>query len=166
MRTRFTSTAAPFFCLVVATFATPMIASGEDSYGVFDGFNDGRWRTEVGVSTGFHSGNRSRTGDMLVTGHVEYGWPVFARCSPGLRAEMTRATRCGAVALAQSVVSIKTRANATAGLARRARASSGTRTTSKAIRPRWIFYSKRVSATSSGTTGTSRCRRRTSRTRA
>ena len=86
MRTRFTSTAAPFFCLVVATFATPMIASGEDSYGVFDGFNDGRWRTEVGVSTGFHSGNRSRTGDMLVTGNVEYEWPVFARCSLGLRA--------------------------------------------------------------------------------
>ena len=86
MRTRFTSMAAPFFCLVAATFATPMITSGEDSYGVFDGFSDGRWRTEVGVSTGFHSGNRSRTGNMLVTGNVEYEWPVFARCSLGLRA--------------------------------------------------------------------------------
>ncbi|MCC6155159.1 MAG: acyloxyacyl hydrolase [Candidatus Hydrogenedentes bacterium] len=86
MRTRFTSTAAATLCWLAATLAAPMITSGEDAYGVIDGFNDGRWRTEMGVSTGFHSGRRSRTGDMLVKGNVEYEWPVFARCSLGLRA--------------------------------------------------------------------------------
>lgn len=86
MRTRFSSSFAPALCLLAATLAAPMITLGEDAYGVIDGFNDGRWRNEVGVSTGFHSGRRSRTGDMLVKGNVEYEWPVFARCSLGLRA--------------------------------------------------------------------------------
>ncbi|MCC6793635.1 MAG: acyloxyacyl hydrolase [Candidatus Hydrogenedentes bacterium] len=86
MPTRFFSTIAPLGSLLVAALVAPMITAGEDTYGVIDGFRDGRWRTEVGVSTGFHSGNRSRTGDMLVTGNVEYEWPVFARCSLGLRA--------------------------------------------------------------------------------
>ena len=86
MPTRFFSTIAPLGSLLVAALVAPMITAGEDTYGVIDGLRDGRWRTEVGVSTGFHSGNRSRTGDMLVTGNVEYEWPVFARCSLGLRA--------------------------------------------------------------------------------
>ena len=86
MPTRFFSTIDPLGSLLVAALVAPMITAGEDTYGVIVGFRDGRWRTEVGVSTGFHSGNRSRTGDMLVTGNVEYEWPVFARCSLGLRA--------------------------------------------------------------------------------
>lgn len=69
-----------------AALLAPMVASGDESYGVIDGFSDGRWRTEVGVGTGFHSGRRSRTGDIQVTGNVEYEWPVFARCTLGLRA--------------------------------------------------------------------------------
>jgi hypothetical protein len=71
---------------VVASFNTPVQACGDEPYGVVSGFNDGRWRTEVGASTGFHSGRRDRSGDVLATGNVEYEWPVFARCTLGLRA--------------------------------------------------------------------------------
>ncbi|MCC6153667.1 MAG: acyloxyacyl hydrolase, partial [Candidatus Hydrogenedentes bacterium] len=86
MKKRFASIITPLTCFFMAALVTPLVTSGEDSYGVVDGFSEGRWRTEVGVSTGFHSGNRSRTGDMLVTGNVEYEWPVVARCTLGLRA--------------------------------------------------------------------------------
>ncbi len=68
--------------------AIPTATHAEEGsgYTLVNGFSEGRWRTEVGVSTGFHSGNRSRTNDLLVTGNVEYEWPIFARCTLGLRA--------------------------------------------------------------------------------
>jgi len=77
--------ALPAFFLFAA-FLSPVETCGDETYGLFNGFDDGRWRAEVGASTGFHSGRRSRTGDALVTGNVEYEWPVFARCTLGLRA--------------------------------------------------------------------------------
>jgi len=72
----------------MAMFVTPSTTSAEEGtgYTLLNGFDEGRWRTEVAVSTGFHSGNRSRTGDILVKGNIEYEWPVFARCTLGLRA--------------------------------------------------------------------------------
>ncbi len=50
------------------------------------GFAEGRWRVEFGAGTGVHSGRRDRTNDVLVTGNVEYEWPIFARGTLGLRA--------------------------------------------------------------------------------
>lgn len=72
--------------LVAGAFLMPVNSFADDGNTVVSGFHDGRWRTEVGVSTGFHSGRRSRTGDMEVTGNVEYEWPLYARCTLGLRA--------------------------------------------------------------------------------
>lgn len=77
--------AVPAFFLFTALLS-PVETCGDDAYGLVDGVSDGRWRVEAGASTGFHSGRRSRTGDMLVTGNVEYEWPVYARCTLGLRA--------------------------------------------------------------------------------
>ena len=71
---------------VAAGLFVPAQTHGDDSNTIKSGIGDGRWRTEVGASTGFHSGRRSRTGDVLVTGNVEYEWPLYARCTLGLRA--------------------------------------------------------------------------------
>lgn len=56
------------------------------SSGLFAGFGEGRWRVEVGGASGFDSGKRDRSEDSVITGNVEYEWPVFARCTLGLRA--------------------------------------------------------------------------------
>lgn len=72
--------------IVSATFLAPSQSVGDEAKGVVSGFQEGRWRIEAGVATGFHSGRRDRGGDVMVTGNVEYEWPVFARCTLGLRA--------------------------------------------------------------------------------
>jgi hypothetical protein len=48
-------------------------------------FAEGRWRVEMGAATGFHSGRRDRSGDMVVKGSIEYEWPVYARGTLGLK---------------------------------------------------------------------------------
>lgn len=50
------------------------------------GFHDGRWRIEVSGAVGYDSGRHDREGDSVFTGNVEYEWPVYARCTLGLRA--------------------------------------------------------------------------------
>lgn len=50
------------------------------------GFAEGRWRVEFGAATGYHSGRRDRTDDVVVKGSAEYEWPIFARGTLGLRA--------------------------------------------------------------------------------
>lgn len=74
--------------LAASSILAPNSISADEGSGfaLIEGFRDGRWRVEAGVSTGFHSGRRDRTGDTLVKGSVEYEWPVFARASLGLRA--------------------------------------------------------------------------------
>ncbi len=69
------------FPVVSAFLTTPAYADNP----ITRGFAEGRWRTEVGVATGFHSGRRDRTSDMVVKGSVEYEWPVFARGTLGLK---------------------------------------------------------------------------------
>ncbi|MDZ4859198.1 MAG: acyloxyacyl hydrolase [Candidatus Hydrogenedentes bacterium] len=70
-----------------AVFALPATIAEEGAgYTLMNGFDEGRWRVEAGASTGVRSGNRSRTNDILATGNVEYEWPIYARCTLGLRA--------------------------------------------------------------------------------
>lgn len=80
--------AVALFALLSAAFFVPVPIAAEDGggYGIISGFSEGRWRTEMGVSTGFHSGRRDRSGDVVVKGSIEYEWPVFERCALGLRA--------------------------------------------------------------------------------
>src|SRR5262245_37671857 len=73
-------------CFVALCLPTATLADDAKPEGVVSGFSDGRWRIEAGAATGFHSGRRDRSGDVLVTGNVEYEWPVYARCTLGLRA--------------------------------------------------------------------------------
>lgn len=46
---------------------------------------EGRWRGELSLSGGIHSGRRDRTGDMLFTSLIEYEVPVHAHATLGLR---------------------------------------------------------------------------------
>ncbi|MBX7256609.1 MAG: acyloxyacyl hydrolase [Candidatus Hydrogenedentes bacterium] len=73
---------------VVSVFGVLPAAQADESVssGLFGGFDEGRWRIEVGGASGFDSGKRDRNGDSVITGNVEYEWPVFARCTLGLRA--------------------------------------------------------------------------------
>ncbi|MCC6490876.1 MAG: acyloxyacyl hydrolase [Candidatus Hydrogenedentes bacterium] len=71
---------------LMAPFAMFFLAeSAQADNAITQGFGEGRWRTEVGAATGFHSGRRDRTGDIVVKGSVEYEWPIFARATLGLR---------------------------------------------------------------------------------
>ncbi|MCC6696793.1 MAG: acyloxyacyl hydrolase [Candidatus Hydrogenedentes bacterium] len=71
---------------LIAPFAMFILAeSAQADNAITQGFGEGRWRTEVGAATGFHSGRRDRTGDIVVKGSLEYEWPIFARATLGLR---------------------------------------------------------------------------------
>ncbi|MCL4218721.1 MAG: acyloxyacyl hydrolase [Candidatus Hydrogenedentes bacterium] len=48
-------------------------------------FDDGWWRAEFQAAGGAYSGETSRGGDYYVAASIEYEWPVFARCTLGLR---------------------------------------------------------------------------------
>jgi hypothetical protein len=76
--------------LTIAAAILTMVAPGDAHAGFFneisEGFGEGNWRTEVTVATGFHSGRRSRSGDMLYMGNIEYEFPIYARATLGLKA--------------------------------------------------------------------------------
>ncbi len=48
-------------------------------------FADGQWRLELSGMSGLHMGSRDRSGDLLVTGTVDYEFPASSRCTLGLR---------------------------------------------------------------------------------
>lgn len=48
-------------------------------------FNEGHWRIELSTGLGIHSGSQDRSGDVLVTGTVEYEFPATPRTTLGLR---------------------------------------------------------------------------------
>ena len=71
---------------LLAPFANFFFAdSAQADNALTQGFGEGRWRTEFGAATGFHSGRRDRSGDIVLKGSVEYEWPLFARATLGLR---------------------------------------------------------------------------------
>ncbi|GMV99038.1 MAG: hypothetical protein AMXMBFR84_01770 [Candidatus Hydrogenedentota bacterium] len=71
------------FAVASACFSVPAHADIREF--LFGDFGEGSWRAEVAASTGFHSGRRSRTGDLVFTGNAEYEWPITARMTLGLR---------------------------------------------------------------------------------
>lgn len=71
--------------LAVPVMACFLAAPAQADNALTRGFAEGRWRTEIGVATGFHSGRRDRTSDMVVKGSIEYEWPLFARGTLGLK---------------------------------------------------------------------------------
>lgn len=73
--------ACVLFC---AAIALGNITAKADEGG--SGFQDGHWRVEVSGAVGYDSGKRDREGDSVFSGNVEYEWPIFARCTLGLRA--------------------------------------------------------------------------------
>lgn len=84
------STMKPLISSLIATLALPIAlcifsAPAEADNPITRGFAEGRWRVEFGAATGYHSGRRDRSGDIVVKGSVEYEWPVFARGTLGLR---------------------------------------------------------------------------------
>jgi hypothetical protein len=75
--------------LAAVVCATVIVGSGvvfADDNGDQCGFKEGRWRVEVSGALGYDSGKRDRQGDSVITGNIEYEWPVYARCTLGLRA--------------------------------------------------------------------------------
>ncbi|MBI2431700.1 MAG: acyloxyacyl hydrolase [Candidatus Hydrogenedentes bacterium] len=48
-------------------------------------FDEGMWRLELSGGTAYHSGRRSRSGDLQLIGEVEYEVPAAERCTLGLR---------------------------------------------------------------------------------
>lgn len=48
-------------------------------------FDEGNWRVELSTGLGIHSGSQDRSGDVLVTGTVEYEFPATQRTTLGLR---------------------------------------------------------------------------------
>lgn len=81
-----TSLAVALAAVLVCGGVAAANADEGSTYGVFNGFGEGRWRVEVGGAAGFDSGKRDRSDDSVITGNVEYEWPVYARCTLGLRA--------------------------------------------------------------------------------
>lgn len=67
--------------LLVCCAAAPAAAE----FPLWSDFEEGRWRVEVSDTAGIHTGKTDREGDWLLTGSLEYEWPVMAHGSLGLR---------------------------------------------------------------------------------
>lgn len=71
------------FCMGVCALGIAVVFSSHAAAELQ--FDEGHWRLELSAGLGIHSGSQDRTGDVLVTGTVEYEFPATQRTTLGLR---------------------------------------------------------------------------------